>query len=453
MTEVAATELETSLAGFAANLALDDVPTVVVHEAKRSILNVLATAFAGCREPAIDKTLKAMTPLSAGGSASLFGREEQCDPSLAAFVNAMAANIFDYDDNHSETIIHPAAPLAPALFAFAETERRAGADLLRAFIIGGEIECRIGLGVSPYHYARGWHITSTCGIFGAASGVGALLGLTERQFVDAMANAAALSAGLVENLGTMAKSLSVGGAARHGMLSAILAADDFTGSSTPLSGERGFLNVFGEAPDMARIVAGLGEDWEIGKNTYKPYPVGVVLNPVIDACLELAGRPDVELGAIKSIRLTGHPLLRQRTDRPDVATGREAQVSAQHAVAIVLRRRAAGLDEFDDAAVAETLAAGRPTVEFVDDATMHIAEAKLSAFAADGTEHEVTIDAASGSPDNPLSDSDLEAKLTSLAERSGFSRPLAPLIDAIWRLDELDDAAQVPRLAREQRRA
>ena len=133
-------------------------------------------------------------------------------------------------------MIHPTAPVAPALFAFAETERRDGAALLRAFILGGEIECRFGNAVSPYHYARGWHITSTCGVFGAAVGVGALLGLSEEQFGWALGNASAQAAGLVETLGTMSKSISVGNAARNGMTSALLAAEDFSGPAKPLEG-------------------------------------------------------------------------------------------------------------------------------------------------------------------------------------------------------------------------
>jgi 2-methylcitrate dehydratase PrpD len=388
-----------------------------------------------------------MAPFSSGGEISLVGRSERCDPLLAAYLNAMAANIFDYDDNHPTTIIHPSAPLAPALFAWAEHRPVSGADLLRAFILGGEMECRLGNAISPYHYARGWHITSTCGIFGAAVGVGALAGLSAEQFVWALGNASAQAGGLVETLGTMAKSLSVGNAARLGLVSALLAKDDYSGPAMPLSGERGFLKVYAYNPKFAALTEGLGEEWEIAKNTYKPYPAGIVLNPVIDAALAFAKRPGFEAAAVISVELRGNPFLRQRTDRPDVRTGREAQVSAQHAIAIAFKRGEAGLDAFSDEAVAETLRDGRPALTFIDDASMDIAGVHATFHLADGSNETVTVDAARGSPENPLTDAELEEKLRMLSSRAGFAKSVQPLIDAIWRLDEAEDAGAVSRLA------
>lgn len=439
--------IERAVAAFAVNTRWQDIPSAVRHEAKRSILNIIATGFSGCQEEAVGKALAVMAPFSAAGKVPLVGRRERCDPALAAFLNAMAANIFDYDDNHPNTIIHPSAPLAPALFAFAGQHSCSGADLLRAFVLGGEIECRLGNAVSPYHYARGWHITSTCGIFGAAVGVGALAGLSAPQFVWALGNASAQAGGVVETLGTMSKSISVGNAARLGLMSALLAENDFSGPAAPLSGERGFLNVYADNPDATALTEGLGQEWEIGKNTYKPYPAGIVLNAVIDAALVMASRPGFRVAEVASVELRGNPFLRQRTDRPGVTTGREAQVSAQHAIAIAFKRGEAGLDAFSDEAVAETLRDGRPDIRFTDDPSMDIAGVHATFRMADGSAETVSVEAARGSPANPLTDADLEEKLRMLAKRAGFSKPVQPLIDAIWQLDDAPDAGAVARLA------
>jgi 2-methylcitrate dehydratase PrpD len=438
---------EEILSYFAANLALSDIPDHIQHEAKRSILNIIGTAFSGCREPAVDKALLVMDKYSGAPTASIIGRQERCDPSMAAFLNAMAANIFDYDDNHPATIIHPAAPLLPALLAHSETHHVSGEDLIRGFVLGGEVECRIGNAMSPYHYARGWHITSTCGIFGAAFGVGTTLGLTPQQFIYAIGNAAVQSAGLVEALGSMAKSVSVGNAARLGMLSAILASADFDGPSAPLTGQRGFLRVYCAEPKFEALIDDLGKVWEIGKNTYKPYPAGVVLNPVIDASLLVAAMPGFNANAVKGVSLRGHSLLRERTDRPDVSTGREAQVSAQHAVAIVFQRQEAGLDAFSDAAVKETLAIGRPKVTFVDDDTYDIAAVDMTVELVDQSPIQVRIDAARGGASNPLTDADIETKVKELASRAGFKEDVDRLIEAVWMLDVLEDAGIIARLA------
>jgi 2-methylcitrate dehydratase PrpD len=438
---------EYRLAEFAAIMPLSDISADVQHEAKRSILNIIGTAFTGCREIAVEKALEVMGPYSGAATSSIIGRTERCDPLLAAFVNAMSANIFDYDDNHPATIIHPSAPLLPALLAHAEAQGVSGQSLLRAFIIGGEVECRIGNAMSPYHYARGWHITSTCGIFGAAFGVGSLLKLKPEQFIFAAGNAAVQSSGLVEALGSMAKSVSVGNAARLGMMSALLAKADFDGPSEPLTGKRGFLRVYSDEPKLEEFTENLGEVWEIGKNTYKPYPAGVVLNPVIDASLEIASRPEFNAKAVKSITLKGHSLLRQRTDRSDVATGRESQVSAQHAIAIAFQRQKAGLDEFSDAAVAETLAMGRPQINFVDDDSYHIEAVDMTVeFLNNATIH-ARVDAARGGASNPLTDADIEVKVKTLAERAGFTKDIDRLIEAVWMIDTLEDAGTIAGLA------
>ena len=160
------------IAAFAARTKWEDIPDPVRHEAKRSLLNYFATAIAGSGEPAMDKSLAVMAPFSGAAVCGIIGRAERVDMPLAAYLNAVSANIFDFDDTHQATVIHPTAPIAPALFAHAETQHCAGQTLLKAFVLGGEIECRIGNSVSPSHYARGWHITSTCGIFGAASRFG-----------------------------------------------------------------------------------------------------------------------------------------------------------------------------------------------------------------------------------------------------------------------------------------
>lgn len=438
---------EARLAAFAAGLRLEDIPESVRHEARRSLVNVFATALAGSQEPAIDIAVRTMASGTGPRTATLIGRDEGGDAALAAFVNAMGANIFDFDDTHQATVLHPAAPVFAALFAHAETARISGAEVLRGFVIGGEVECRIGNAMSPYHYARGWHITSTCGVFGAAAGVGAMLGLDATGMLHALGTAAVQSSGLVEALGTMAKSVSVGGAARNGLLSAQLASNGFSGPPAPLSGQRGYLRVHADPPRTEALTEDLGSTWEIATNTYKPYPGGIVLHPLIDAFLELREQPGLTLADVASVELTGHPLLRERTDRPDVVTGREGQVSTQHTIAIVLLRGRAGLDEFTDDAVAETLHAGRPTVTFNDDATRGIESAGIVIRTRDGGTLRKDVRAALGSGRNPLTDAQIESKLRELAGRVGFKGDVGRLAETIWRIDGLADAGDIMRLA------
>ncbi len=437
---------EATLARFAAELAEGDLPEAVRTEGRRSLVNIFATALAGCREAPVEAILRAGAPFSGSADCTVIGRPERVDAMLASCVNAAAANIFDFDDTHEATIIHPAAIVFAAVFAHAERIPVAGRDLLRAFVLGCEVECRIGNAVTPGHYARGWHITSTCGIFGAAAATGHLLRLDEARMLDAFANAAAQSAGLVEMLGTGAKSVGVGGAARNGYMAALLAAEGCGGSDRPLSAPLGFLNVYAERPRPAALTDGLGQAWEFAATTYKPYPVGVVLNPVIEAVLDLRATEGLPLDHIARITLTGHPLLRERTDRPHVATGRATQVSAQHAIAICLLEGRAGLEEFSDAAAART-ATIRPEVSFRDDADRPIASARVEVTLATGATLTREVTAAAGSRERPLSDTQLEEKLRQAARGVAFDGDTDALIDALWSIDQAPDAGAVIRLA------
>src|SRR5438552_1895313 len=323
-----------ALAEFLVASRWGDIPAAARHEGVRSLLNFVGGALGGCRDEAVSLAAKVLAPYFGPAQASIIGRGEKPDMLNAAFLNAVSANVLEYDDTHLPTVIHPAAPVVPGLLALAEQRRVSGAELLHALILGVEAECRIGLAVMPTHYRRGWHITATCGIFGAAAAAGKLLGLDTRHMAWALGHAATQSGGLVESLGSMSKSIGVGNAAKNGLAAALFAEAGFTAAERAIEGRYGFAPVTSDSVDLAKITDGLGDSWEILTNAYKPYPCGVVLFPVIDACLELRARHRPAPQRIAQIGVRGHPLLRERADRPAVETGREAKVSIQHSVAV-----------------------------------------------------------------------------------------------------------------------
>ena len=167
--------------------------------------------------------------------------------------------------------------------------------------------------------------------------------------VWALGTAATQSAGLCECLGTPAKSVSVGNAARNGLWSALLAAKNFEGPPEPLNGAQGYYNAMGERRKCPLLTDGLGETWEIMATAYKPYPCGFVMHPVLDCVLDW--RREHPAAVVEKVVVTGNPLLAARTDRPNISTGRESQVSVQHAVAAALVTGKAGVEQFTDACV------------------------------------------------------------------------------------------------------
>jgi 2-methylcitrate dehydratase PrpD len=426
----------------------EDLPEAVRHEARRCLVNFFACALAGWRDPAVAVASRVFARIGTPGDATVIGSGGTASALHAASLNAMAANVFDFDDTHLPTIAHPTAPVAPVALALAQQRAMTGVALLEAVITGIELQCRIALAVSPGHYARGWHITSTCGVFGSAAAAARLLGLDATQTAWAFGNAASQAGGLVEALGTMSKSIGVGNAASNGLLSALLAQEGFSGPAAPIEGVRGFVPVFGPEVHWDALTKGLGEHWEILANTYKPYPCGIVLNPVIEACLAL--RPAVvdDLTQIERVELRAHPLLRQRTDRPGVTTGKASQVSAQHAVAVSLTRGRAGLDEFSDAAVAQaSLQALGSRLVFVEDASLGVEAAEVTLVMAHGRRVRHAVAAAHGSLASPLTDHELNDKCRELARHGGSGVAVEPLLEALWTLDRSRDAAHVMRLA------
>ena len=260
--------------------------------------------------------------------------------------------------------------------------------------------------------------------------------------VWALGNAATQSSGLCECLGWPAKSIGVGNAARNGMWSALLAEKGFEGPPEPIAGVQGFLNAMAEPPELGRVDRRPGR--HLGARAKCDQAVSLRLRDPSLSRLRagLAARaPD---DAIERVVLRGNPLLSDRTDRPDISTGAESQVSVQHAVAAALVLGQAGLDQFTDACARD------PAV--VDDAAQDRGGARPRdrdhrgagrAVHGGRPTHRLSTPAARGSPANPMSDRDIEEKLRTIAGswRPGYD--VAPLIAAIWALDRSADAARV----------
>jgi 2-methylcitrate dehydratase PrpD len=434
------------LAQFVVGTRWDDLPAEVAHQAKRSVMNLFAVALTGCRTETFETLLQTLAAFSGGQQAALIGRHERIDALNAAFLNAAGANVLDYCDTHVLTAIHPTAPLVPPLLALAELGPVSVRDFLLALVLGQEVACRVGLPISPSHYKRGWHITATCGVFGAAAGSGKLLGLNAAQMPWALGIAATQASGVCECLGTPAKSVGVGNAARGGLLAALLAAKNFAGPAEPLNGTQGYYNALAETPKLDLLTDGLGKTWEIMETSYKPYPCGFVLHAALDCVLDWRHKnPDA---VVTSLVVTGNPLLGLRADRPNISTSAQSQVSVQHALAAALVTGKAGVEQFSDACVNDPrVVALRGKVQVRRDESFATVASAVEITTANGQVHKLLQQAARGSDDNPMSDQDLEQKLRDAASDWDRSHDVGPLIDAIWHLEKAVDIAKLTALA------
>src|SRR5512145_942882 len=290
-----------ALAEYVTHSTLEAIPRDVRDEAKRAIVNYLGCALGGAIEPELDVAIKTLAPFSGIATACVHGSAERFDALHAALLNGIGSHVHEYDDTLPKNFIHPSVPVASALFSYASANPVSGRDFVHAFILGFEVESRIGNAVYPAHYSAGWHITSTTGVFGAAAAIGKLLGLTTKQMVWAFGLAATQAAGIREMFGSMAKSFQPGRAAQNGYTAALLAHHDFTAGERALEGPRGFAPVTAREFDLDKITTRLGEDFDLRANAYKPYACGLVVHPTIDGCSQIRAKHGIDPATVTAV--------------------------------------------------------------------------------------------------------------------------------------------------------
>jgi 2-methylcitrate dehydratase PrpD len=439
-------EVTRVLARYIVDAKYDDLPANVRKEGVRTLLNWVGVAVGGSRHETVDIAVSALAPFSGPEQASLFGRDERFDIMNAAFINGVSSHIFDYDDTHLKTVIHPAGPVASAILALAEMRPVSGPDFLNALVLGVETECRIGNAVYPNHYDVGWHITGTAGVFGSAAATGKLMGLSEQQMVWALGLAASQPVGLRESFGSMNKSFNPGRAAADGLFAAILASKNFTSSNAMIEAKRGWANAISTKQDYSQIIDGLGARYEAALNTYKPFACGIVMHPAIDAAIELRNENNLTADRIKAIDMKVNPLVLELTGKTAPKTGLEGKFSIYHAVAIALIEGAGGEKQFTDRAVNDpAVVALRAKVNPVVDPSIKPEQVEMTIVLDDGRRLNRRIEHAVGSLEKPMSDADLERKFLDLADGVLPETQAKRVMDMCWKVEALDNAGDIAR--------
>jgi 2-methylcitrate dehydratase PrpD len=442
-------EVTRRLAKYIVKAEPGDLPAAVKKEGLRTLLNYVGCAVGGAKHEAVDIAVKALTPFSGLAHASLFGRAERFDIMHAAFINGLSSHVLDFDDTHLKTVIHPGGPVCSAILAYAEQFKVTGEEFLNALILGVEAECRIGNSVYPDHYDRGWHITGSTGVFGAAAAVGKLMKLDEQQMVYALGVAASQPVGLREMFGTMTKPFNPGRAAQNGLFAAFLAQGGFTSSNQPLEAKRGWCNVLSTKQDYSEITDGLGDHFEISINTYKPFACGIVIHPAIDGCAQLSAQHNLTAEDVAKVELKVHPLVLELTGKKTPQTGLEGKFSVYQSCAMAIIDRTAGERQYSDENVRNArVIALRDKVDAVVDKSIHEHQADCTITTKDGRKLHLFVENAIGSLGRPMTDKDLEDKFVGLAD--GILEPprTKALIDLCWKTEELKDVAVIAQSGR-----
>jgi 2-methylcitrate dehydratase PrpD len=447
-TKAASKDVTRKLARYVVAAKYEDLPAPVRKEAQRTLLNWAGCAIGGSRHETVDIAISALAPFAGPGQATVLGRKEKLDVLHASLMNGISSHIFDYDDTHLRTIIHPAGPVASAILALAEYQPVSGRDFLNALVLGAEVECRIGNAVWPNHYDIGWHITGTAGVFGSAAAVGKLLKLNEQQMVWALGLAASQPVGLREMFGTMTKSFSPGRAAQNGFTAALMASKNYTCSDQGIEASRGWANVLSTAHNYSEITEKLGQTYEISINTYKPFACGVVIHPTLDACIQLRNQYKLTADQIERVELKVHPLVLELTGKKTPQTGLEGKFSVYYAAAVALMQGAAGERQFSDTLAKDpAVVALRERVVTTIDPAIGPEQVRVIVMLKDGRKLEKYIDNVIGSVKNPMSDAALEGKFADLAQGVIPAAQARRVMDLCWGVEKLASAADVAKAA------
>ncbi|HEY2815527.1 MAG TPA: MmgE/PrpD family protein [Casimicrobiaceae bacterium] len=462
---------ETSLTGYVADFIVEtkaeDIPPDIAHLGKRSVLDGIGLALAGAASETghlIRRYLESLG-LSAGGRGSTIigGDRRPVAARFAAFANGVSIHADDYDDTQLAVLkdrvygllTHPTAPALPPVLAIAERDGLSGREMMVAYQIGVEVECKVAEAILPRHYQQGFHSTATCGAIGAAAGASKLLRLDRDKTRRALSIAASQAGGLRENFGTMTKPLHAGRAAESGVVAAELAALGFTASPVGLEADRGFFRAAGGGYTAETIEGKLGRPWTFASPgvSIKPHPSGSLTHPGMSVMQELIRKHDIRPDQVKKVKVgTNHNMpnaLIHHQPRNEL----QAKFSMEFCMAILLLERKAGLEQFTDDIVNRADVQNmirrvefgvHPEAEAAGfDKMTTIIEIELN----DGRVIKGSVDFGKGSPANPMSDQELQQKFRECATWGGLDDAMAQrVIDCVWTIESQQNLRELTQL-------
>ena len=349
-------------AEFSSKLRFEDIPVDVVQIAKASIIDSLATQIYGAQLPWSKMIAHYVMANQCGGKSRIMGmRNALTSAPYAALCNGAFAHAFELDNlTKPNSGSHPGATVLTAALATAQNQSKtvSGKDLLTAFVAGTEIMIRVGRATQHSQEVHGFHAPGTTGPFGAAVGSSRILNLSAQQTQMAIAIAASTTSGLLEfakaGNGGMVKRLHLGRAAESGVMAANLASQGFTGPTTALEGEFGFIKVFCRDYDLNQLTLGLGSVWLTKTVMIKRYACHITAHTPVEASLKIKDENKLKGEDIESIEI-------QTTDRAvrvnNIAQPKDiliGQYSIPFCVALAFYRNPVDPRSFDESAIKDS---------------------------------------------------------------------------------------------------
>jgi len=405
-----------ALAAFVAQCDVDTMPAAVLARAKLNVLDTLVVALAGANSRSSQIVIDLVKELGGRAQSTVIGQSFKTSVALAALANGAITHAVELDDDHRTSVLHPGTVVIPAALAMAEYCRADGRTFLAGVIAGYEVMTRIGDAFLGQQYYEGFHSTGTCGVFGAAAAAGRILGLDQDKLVTAFGIAGTQAAGLGEWAadGSWIKRLHPGKSAEAGILAVMLAQRGFTGPSTILEGEQGFLKAFSHNRqwDAGVILEGLGATYRGHGTSFKPYACCRFSHQVVDAALAVISKHQVRPDDVSDVLVRIHTTAYEKLFQPEARRYRpqsvvDAQFSIPYIIATAILHGRPMPQHFTDAAIRDpqvlSMAGrikGEPDDEYEKQYPLRY-PTLVSIRLKSGQEYSEYCDLPSGDPENP----------------------------------------------------
>ena len=443
------------LSEFVAATNYEDLPGRVVEATRVYILDNLASGLVGSMTPWAGMVEGLGRACGTEGSCSIFARTRTTSPSDAALVNGTMIGGFETDHAFVQGSCHPSACVFPAALAIAEDGHLDGRKLLASVALGYEAVCRVGLAATrAVEDVAGFHGPGTNAPFGGAVGAGKALGLGTEMLGNALGIAGSHAGGLMEfaKEGAMTKRLHVGRGAQMGLESALLAGQGFTGPSTVLEGDRGFLRVYSPSPQPELLVDGLGQRYHLLDMTLKAYACHASFHSIIEGICRFRDGRGLEAGKVEQVRVTGPERLIERHGQREPTSVLGAQYSLPFSLAVALSRDIADPLVYSE----ETLwdPAVRELAKTVDLSADGERFGKAGGPAAEvsltiaGSYNAFTVRDWKGAPTNPYTYDEMAAKFRRYAIHCLSTTRIEDIIQEVRHLEDITDSAELARLLR-----
>jgi len=441
------------LSGFTDQLTFETIPEKVIKKTKDLILDTLGICIASSKMDFGKAALGLIAGWGGVPESSLIGSEAKVPAQNAAFANGVLGHGQDYDDTHTESVVHPSACLVPVALSVGEKTGASGREILTALVSGLEVMIRIGMPALNKFHLRGFHTTSICGTFASALVTAKLMGMGREKMVEALGISGSFTSGLLECIpsSSWAKRLHAGWAGLCGIVAAELASTGYTGPKTVFEGKLGLYNSFlrSESLDMTAIFKDLGTDWEILNVRPKLYPCCHYLQSYLDcvSCMRKEYRlhpNDIAKIDCKVAQGAVNIICEPWEKKISPKTAYDARFSLPFAVSLMLAKGKAGVEEFSERYLEDGVIKKLVTmVSYEVEPSFQVKDMPgyVSVKLNNGDKCEYQIEQVRGDALHPIKREELLEKFnenTRALDDGGRSKRIAELIFEFDRLDRMD---------------